>query len=144
MFMWNLFADKVYVVNRNVAIAGLAYLIYTTFSSEIEEILKPPEGLGDIPRTIEEISGPHYVAVSLHLPIRLIKVIVDDVTKRPPKPDKYVPLAGGMGYIYDPTEAGGLKVNGRAPIVTVPPPVLMTSENHFYAGPGEEMKDPDR
>lgn len=49
-----------------------------------------------------------------------------------------------MSYIYDPTEAGDVKVNSSVPIVTVPGPVLMTSKNHYYAGPGEQLRDPDK
>ena len=46
-----------------------------------------------------------------------------------------------MGYIYAPTEAKNVKPNATIPIVTVPPHVLMTSENQYYAGPGEQIKD---
>jgi hypothetical protein len=44
---------------------------------------------------------------------------------------------GGMSYIYD--EA--LKAEANIPIVVVPPHVLMTSENRYYAGPGEQIKE---
>lgn len=44
------------LVNRNVAIAGIAYLIYTTFSSEIENMLKPPDDMTEIHETIQKLT----------------------------------------------------------------------------------------
>ncbi|CAD6576139.1 MAG: 45 kDa subunit of RNA polymerase II [Tremellales sp. Tagirdzhanova-0007] len=112
-------------LNRNVAIAGLAYLMYTTFSTEIENMLRPPPDMDEVHNVIDQIAS------------RAAR------NETAPKPGKDR-LAGGMGYIYDPTEAGGLNVDSNVPIVTVPPPVLMTTENHHYAGPGEQIKDPDK
>jgi hypothetical protein len=49
-----------------------------------------------------------------------------------------------MSYIYAPEEARSGKANTSIPIVTVPPHVLMTSERYHLAGPGEQIKDPDK
>ncbi|ORX38685.1 hypothetical protein BD324DRAFT_621930 [Kockovaella imperatae] len=112
-------------INSNVAIAGLCYLIYTTVSSELEDMLKPPPNMDIYHEYIDRITAP-------------LK------NQGAPKPGKDQPV-GGMSYIYDPTEARGLKpTNTAIPINVVPPHVLMTSENHFYAGPGEQIKDPKK
>lgn len=59
--------------------------------------------------------------------------------KGPPKSDlrKRVP-PGGMTYIYDSVSAadGIVKSNTNVPIVGQVAPVLMTTQNHWYAGPG--------
>lgn len=49
---------------------------------------------------------------------------------------------GGMTYIYDPstTDRSGLEPSVKIPIVQVPSNVLMTTENPWYAGPGELIK----
>ena len=47
---------------------------------------------------------------------------------------------GGMSYIFDPQSAAGLKPHSNIPINTVPPHVLMTTENYWLAGPGEQIK----
>ena len=41
-----------------------------------------------------------------------------------------------MAYIYDSVSAsdGVVKSNAKVPIVGVPAPVLMTTQNHWYAG----------
>lgn len=60
-----------------------------------------------------------------------------------PKVKKPQDLAGGMSYIYDPDTAAGLgavQKNSNIPIHMVPPHVLMTTDNHYYAGPGEDLK----
>lgn len=40
-----------------------------------------------------------------------------------------------MSYIYDATSATTVAHNANIPIVGVPAPVLLTTENHWYAGP---------
>ena len=60
-----------------------------------------------------------------------------------PKPGRDQP-ASGMNYIYDPVSAGNLAKNSTIPLHVVPAPVLMTSENRYLAGPGIELKDPDK
>ena len=106
-------------------------------------MLRPPPDMDEIHNAIEQISSrAARNEVSHHSHLSLFSILIM-VWQTAPKPGKDL-LAGGMGYIYDPTEAGGVNVNSNVPIVTVPPPVLMTTENHFYAGPGEQIKDPDK
>ena len=52
-----------------------------------------------------------------------------DIKKRGPP--------GGMAYIYDSVSAaqGVIKTDSNVPIVGGPAPVLMTTTNHWYAGP---------
>lgn len=47
-----------------------------------------------------------------------------------------------MTYIYDPSTAdkSGLTPGAQIPIVQVPAHVLMTTENSWYAGPGDPVK----
>lgn len=51
-----------------------------------------------------------------------------------------------MTYIYDPSSAtggdkkAGLVANANIPIVQVPAHVLMTTENSWYAGPGDPVR----
>jgi hypothetical protein len=47
-----------------------------------------------------------------------------------------------MTYIYDRSEAdqSGLVPGANIPVVHVPAHVLMTTENPWYAGPGDPVK----
>ncbi|GFZ49327.1 hypothetical protein JCM24511_07447 [Saitozyma sp. JCM 24511] len=110
-------------VNRKLAAAGLAYLVYSTIASEMEGMLAPGPDMEEIHETIEKI---------VRTAARNESAPKSDIKKREPN--------SGMTYIFDPTSAGTLVKSADIPIVTVPAPVLMTSQNHWYAGAGEQIK----
>ncbi|RSH81382.1 hypothetical protein EHS25_006914 [Saitozyma podzolica] len=110
-------------VNRKLAAAGLAYLVYSTIASEIEGMLAPGPDMEEVQDTIEKI---------VRAAARNESAPKSDLKKREPN--------SGMTYIFDPTSAGTLIKSADIPIVTVPAPVLMTSQNHWYAGAGEQIK----
>ncbi|WRT68206.1 uncharacterized protein IL334_005181 [Kwoniella shivajii] len=105
-------------INKKVSIACLCYLIYHTISTEIQNMLAPPPDMDGIWRYIDRMTM--------------------NKNESNPKPRD---MTGGMSYIYEQQEQGqGVKELANVPIEMVPPHVLMTTQNHYYAGPGNEMK----
>ncbi|WWC63069.1 uncharacterized protein I303_105668 [Kwoniella dejecticola CBS 10117] len=103
-------------VNRKIAIACLCYLIYHTISTEIQAMLAPPPDMDSVWRYIDRLSM--------------------NKNESAPKPTQ---MTGGMSYLYEQGE-GDVKELANVPTEMVPPHVLMTTQNHWYAGPGNEMK----
>ncbi|WWD18915.1 hypothetical protein CI109_103371 [Kwoniella shandongensis] len=107
-------------VSKPISIALLCYLIYTTISSEIQSILTPPPDLDEVESYIQDLT-------------------MSSRNESAPRPTQMI---GGMSYIYEPTLAaaagvgGGVKHSANIPIEKVVPPVLMTTTNSYYAGPG--------
>ncbi|EIW67428.1 hypothetical protein TREMEDRAFT_69847 [Tremella mesenterica DSM 1558] len=109
-------------VNKKIAVACLCYLTYHVFSTEVENMLKPPVNMEDVNNEIDQLMrAGNYRNESAPKPV--------------------AGMTGGMSYIYDPTDLSSSR-RVAAPIHAVPPHVLMTTENHFYAGPGETFKAP--
>jgi hypothetical protein len=199
-------AENAILVNRKLAAAGLAYLVYSTIASEIEGMLAPGPDMEEVQETIEKIvrtaarnevgwipisrllacpsesfSAPYstYSTFSFLLPLFLpspsdlitfrphpspaspplpnfdpvsslcllasptvtgVSIPADDPQSAPKSDLKKREPNSGMTYIFDPTSAGTLVKSADIPIVTVPAPVLMTSQNHWYAGAGEQIK----
>ncbi|KAK8854934.1 hypothetical protein IAR55_003673 [Kwoniella newhampshirensis] len=111
-------------ISKKLAIALLAYLIYSTLSSEINNMLTPPTDLDQVHQYIDQLS-------------------MSARNESNPKPTQ---MTGGMSYIYEPDNGmggAGVQHNSNIPIEVVPPPVLMTTTNHWYVGPGNELKRKD-
>ncbi|KAK4685061.1 hypothetical protein P7C73_g5092, partial [Tremellales sp. Uapishka_1] len=108
----------IYFVHKKVAAAALLFLIYRTLSTELEDMLKPPTDLSKVLDYIDRATQNQNESA----------------------PRDKTGLAGGMTYLFDPDGAGGLTPNSNIPIVQGPAPVLMTSQNHYYAGPGAPVK----
>ncbi|WVR07360.1 hypothetical protein IAU60_004401 [Kwoniella sp. DSM 27419] len=113
--------------HRKLAMACLAYLIYHTVSTELSAMLSPPPDLDGVYATIDRLAHASR-------------------NESAPRPSQ---MTGGMSYIYEPgptstsarsSSAGGVRDLANIPIEVVPPHVLMTSQNHWYVGPGNEMK----
>ncbi len=123
-------------------------------------MLKPPEDMSEVYATIDGIVlKAGRVEVSRFILISSFLLLLVIIASPPSKgvlgagaDDQSAPKAGkdqptgGMSYIYDPITATKLKAdrNVAIPIQTVPPHVLMTSENKYLAGPGEQIKDPNK
>ncbi|WVF72615.1 hypothetical protein IAT40_007433 [Kwoniella sp. CBS 6097] len=107
-------------VNQKIAMACLAYLIYSTLSTEINNMLSPPTDMEGIYKVID-------------------KLTMGSKNESAPKPTQ---MAGGMSYLLEPTGSTGdaVKELANVPIEMVPPHVLMTTQNHWFVGPGNEMK----
>ncbi|WWC90896.1 uncharacterized protein L201_005833 [Kwoniella dendrophila CBS 6074] len=108
-------------VNKKISIACLCYLIYDTLSREIQSMLSPPYDMENVWRYIDKLSQ-------------------GSKNESAPKPTQ---MTGGMSYIYEKNQGNvNETVNDLAniPVEMVPPHVLMTTQNHWYAGPGNEMK----
>ncbi|OCF75993.1 hypothetical protein I204_03290 [Kwoniella mangroviensis CBS 8886] len=106
-------------VNQKIAIACLCYLIYHTLSTEIQAMLAPPPDMEQVWRYIDRMTQNRNISA--------------------PKPTQ---MTGGMSYLYekDNVNASSVKELANVPIEMVPPHVLMTTQNHWFAGPGNEMK----
>lgn len=109
-------------VNRKAAIALLIYTIYRALTAELDSILEPPvsrKTLNDDIKRIAKKTVVPYSAASHYFPQGV----------------------QGMGHIYSPDEVviKGGRGNAQIPIVAVPPPVLMTTDNGYYTGVGEEL-----
>ncbi|WWC71758.1 uncharacterized protein I206_105717 [Kwoniella pini CBS 10737] len=105
-------------VNQKIAIACLSYLIYHTISTEIQSMLTPPPDMEQVWRYIDKISM--------------------NKNESAPKPTQ---MTGGMSYLYEKGQTNQeVKELANVPIEMVPPHVLMTTQNHWYVGPGNEMK----
>ncbi|WVQ99830.1 hypothetical protein IAU59_006973 [Kwoniella sp. CBS 9459] len=110
-------------VNRQIAMACLAYLIYSTLSTEINNMLSPPTDLEGIYKVIDKLSS-------------------GSKNESAPRPTH---MTGGMSYLLEPTGSNGDNTNtvkelANVPTEMVPPHVLMTTQNHWFVGPGNEMK----
>ena len=125
-------------VQKKLAAAVLLWLIYHVFSTEIEGMLAPGIDMDAVQKQLMEaqryaprnqVSRPTSVQLAVAAILRL---------QSAPKPRSG--LAGGMSYIYDPTDLSNAR-KANIPIHAVPPPVLLTTQNAFYAGPGEIFKE---
>lgn len=152
----------VFSVNNKNALLAVCYLIYTTLARELDNMLKPPTSLDEVYHLIDTmqmgaprnqvslefhstaLSAPSTYITSPHLTLPFWAKLTyqsapkgSDKEGKPPKP-----LAGGMTYIYDPSTAdrSGLEISANIPVVQVPAHVLMTTENPWYAGPGDPVK----
>nr|ODO02354.1 hypothetical protein L204_01087 [Cryptococcus depauperatus CBS 7855] len=105
-------------LSKKAAAIALAILIYRTVSSEINDMLKPPANMDEIWKYIDRIGYKN---------------------EKNPKPTQ---LTGGMTYVFE-QDGDWVKKLADVPIDVVAPPVLMTTTNHYYAGPGNEMKVDD-
>ncbi|OCF30657.1 hypothetical protein I316_07705 [Kwoniella heveanensis BCC8398] len=107
-------------VNRKIAMACLAYLIYSTLSSEINNMLSPPTDMEGIYKVIDKLAA-------------------GSKNESAPKPTQ---MTGGMSYLLEPSgsKKDAVKELANVPIEMVPPHVLMTTQNHWFVGPGNEMK----
>lgn len=109
-------------MSRKAAAVGLVYLIYTTLSTEIDNMLQPPRSMDEVEFTAEKFQK---------------------IQAQGPAKSKYFNQGvQGMGYIHDPDDvlASGGRDNAQIPIVTVAPHVLMTSDCGYLAGVGEKIK----
>ncbi|KAL7423511.1 RNA polymerase II subunit 3 [Cryptotrichosporon argae] len=113
----------VYFVNAKLAAAGLAYIVYTTLSAEIENMLKPPPSMDDTYKLLDKYIKPGSN---------------ERRTMPGPGGERAGGLTMGMTYIHEPG-AHEPKPLAQVPIDIVPPPVLMTTQDQYYAGPGPEI-----
>ncbi|WVQ74738.1 hypothetical protein IAR50_004343 [Cryptococcus sp. DSM 104548] len=105
-------------LSKKIAAIALAVLIYRTVSSEIAGMLEPPDDMDKVWSAIDKVTRSAAKNESA------------------PRPTQ---LTGGMTYLFE-QDGDWVKKLANVPVDTVPPPVLMTTTNHWYAGPGNEMK----
>ena len=115
-------------VSRKVAVIALIYLVYSTISSEIDNMLKPPKSDAEIARD-KSIKYKALEASGIR-------------STEPPKSKTLAQGVQGMGYVYQTNgDTGRLdNKNVALPIMTVAPHVLMTSESSYLTGFGEKIK----
>ncbi|EAL20591.1 hypothetical protein CNBE5110 [Cryptococcus deneoformans B-3501A] len=102
-------------VSKKVAAIALAILIYRTVSSEIDDMLSPPVDMEHVWKAIDKLTGAAK-------------------NESAPKPTL---LTGSTSYLYE-HDGDWVKKLADVPIEGVTPPVLMTTANSWYAGPGPE------
>lgn len=102
-------------MSKKIAAIALAILIYRTVSSEIDDMLSPPVDMEHVWKAIDKLTGAAK-------------------NESAPKPTL---LAGSTSYLYG-HDGDWVKKLADVPIEGVTPPVLMTTANSWYAGPGPE------
>lgn len=107
--------DQMKTVSKKVAAIALAVLICRTVSSEIDNMLSPPVDMEHVWKAIDKLTGAAK-------------------NESAPKPTL---LTGSTSYLYE-HDGDWVKKLADVPIEGVTPPVLMTTANSWYAGPGPE------